>query len=193
MLAYSSLLYKQCVAAIDQECENRVCRCEQNRLSFVWFFDICRLQFGIVREVCCCLVQFGDLLSLGTLQLLDLLCGSLFCLCLIRIWYLYLWTFGSLVLYLWGRVIWVYLGFGFVRVLLPQFVLSQICYSEICSSSPMDVGLGMAMGRVWIGYTHTLPEMFTHGYPDTNTHYYPYPILTRIYYPWISIPYSKPI
>ena len=46
---------------------------EKKRLSFVWFFDICGLQFGIVREVCCCLVlQFGDLLSLGTLQLLDL-------------------------------------------------------------------------------------------------------------------------
>ena len=51
----------------------------------------------------------------------------------------------------------------------------------------------MAMGRVWIGYTHTLPEMFAHGYPDTDTHYYPYPILIRIYYPWISIPYLKPI
>ena len=100
MLAYSSLLYKQCVAAIDQECENRVCGCEKKRLSFVWFFDICRLQFGIVKEVCCCLVlQFGDLLSLGTLQLLDLLCGSLFSLCLVRIWYLVfvfvnLWFFG---------------------------------------------------------------------------------------------------
>ena len=50
-----------------------MCGCEKKMLSFVWFFDICGLQFGIVREVCCCLVlQFGDLLSLGTLQLLDL-------------------------------------------------------------------------------------------------------------------------
>ena len=55
----------------------------------VWIFEICSLQFGIVREVCCHLVlQFGDLLSLGVLQLLDLICGSLFALCAIRIWYL---------------------------------------------------------------------------------------------------------
>ena len=48
---------------------------------FVWLFDICGLQFGIVREVCCRLVlilRFDDLLSLGVLQLLDLLYGSLF-------------------------------------------------------------------------------------------------------------------
>ena len=59
----------------------------------VWFFDICGLQFGIVREVCYRLVlvlQFGGLLSLGALQLLDLLCGSLFSLCAIGIWYSYL-------------------------------------------------------------------------------------------------------
>ena len=34
-----------------------------------------------MREVCCSLVlvlRFGDLLSLGVLQLLDLICGSLF-------------------------------------------------------------------------------------------------------------------
>ena len=66
-----------------------MCGCEKKRLSFVWFFDICGLQFEIVREVCSCLVlQFGDLLSLGTLQLLELLSGSLFGLCGIRIWYL---------------------------------------------------------------------------------------------------------
>ena len=29
--------------------------------------------------------------------------------------------------------------------------------------------LGMAMDRVWIGYTHTRPENFTHGYPIINT------------------------
>ena len=67
-----------------------MCGCEKKRLSFVWFFDICGLQFGIVREVCCRLVlvsRFGDLLSLGALQLLDLLCGSLFGLYAIRIWF----------------------------------------------------------------------------------------------------------
>ena len=111
---------------------------------FVWLFDICGLQFGIVREVCCHLVlvlRFGDLLSLGALQLLDLICGSLFDLCAILIWYL------------WPLVrIWFF-GFVFVResslgvfriwvcgVPLHQFVLSQICYGEICSSSPVDVG-----------------------------------------------------
>ena len=70
----------------------------------VWFFDICGLQFGIVREVCYRLVlvlQFDDLLSLSVLQLLDLICGSLFGLCTIGIWYSYLvfvnlWFFGFL-------------------------------------------------------------------------------------------------
>ena len=107
---------------------------------FVWLFDICELQFRIVREVCYCLVLvlwLGDLLSLGALQLLDLVCGSLFSLCAIGIWYLYLvfvnlwficlcvclfsdFVFGYLVLYLWERAIWMYLGFRFVRVLLHQ-------------------------------------------------------------------------
>ena len=83
MLVNLSLLYKQSAAA------KKKCGCEKKRLSFVQFFDICGLQFEIVREVCCCLVlQFGDLLSLGTLQLLDLICGSLFGLCAIGIWYL---------------------------------------------------------------------------------------------------------
>ena len=66
-----------------------------------------------MREVCYRLVlvlRFGDLLSLGVLQLLDLIYGSLFGLCAIRIWYLIfvgiceplvLWyVFGSLILYL---------------------------------------------------------------------------------------------
>ena len=67
-----------------------------------------------MREVCYRLVlvlQFDDLLSLGALQLLDLLCGSIFGLCAIGICYLVfvfgicehlvLWfVFGSLVLYL---------------------------------------------------------------------------------------------
>ena len=138
-----------------REKEKRVCVCVWEKGSlFVWLFDICGLQFGIVREVCYCLVlvlRFGDLLSLGALQLLDLLCDSLFGLYAIHIWYLVfvfgiceplvLWfVFGSLVLYLWERAIWVYLGFGFVRVPLHQFVLFQICYSEICSSSSVDVG-----------------------------------------------------
>ena len=57
-----------------------------------------------MREVCCHLVLvlwFGDLLSLGALQLLNLICGSLFGLCTIGIWYSYLvfvdlWFFGFL-------------------------------------------------------------------------------------------------
>ena len=55
------------------------------------FYDICVLQFEIVREVCYCLVlvlQFGYLLFLYVLQLLDLICDSLFGLSTIRIWYL---------------------------------------------------------------------------------------------------------
>ena len=65
--------------------------CDKKGLSFVWFFDICGLQFGIMREVCYRLVLvlwFGDLLSLGALQLLDLICNSLFGLCTIYILYL---------------------------------------------------------------------------------------------------------
>ena len=67
-----------------------------------------------MREVCYHLVlvlRFGDLLSIGALQLLVLICGSLFGLCTIRIWYLVFvfgiceplvlgFVFGSLVLYL---------------------------------------------------------------------------------------------
>ena len=120
---------------------------------FVWLFDIHGLQFEIVRKACYHLVlvlRFGDLLSLGVLQLLVLICGSLFGLCAIRIWYLVFvfgiceplvlgFVFGSLVLYLWKRAIWVYLGFGFLRVPLHQFVLSQICYSEICLLSPVNI------------------------------------------------------
>ena len=47
-------------------------------------------------------LQLGDLLSLGVLKLLDLIYGSLFGLCAIRIWYLVL-VFGIyelMVLYL---------------------------------------------------------------------------------------------
>ena len=65
-----------------------------------------------MREVCYRLVlvlRFGDLLSLGALQLLDLICGSLFGLCAVHIWHLVfifgiceplaLWfVFGSLIL-----------------------------------------------------------------------------------------------
>ena len=74
------------------------CCVRKRGFILVWLFDICGLQFGIVREVCCYLVlvlQFGDLLSLCVLQLLDLICGSLFWFVHnshlvfgIRIWYL---------------------------------------------------------------------------------------------------------
>ena len=91
---------------------------------FVWFFDICGLQFGMVREVYYCLVlvlRFGDLLSLGALQLLDLICGSLFGLCAIRIWYL--WTFGFFIR------IWF---FGFVFVNLWFFDSYLVLWFCIC-------------------------------------------------------------
>ena len=112
-----------------------MCGCEKKRLSFVSFFDICGLQFGIVREICYRLVlvlRFGDLLSLGALQLLDLFCGSLFGLCVIRIWF-----FGFVFVresYLGVFEIWV------CESTSTLILLSQICYSEICLSSPVDVG-----------------------------------------------------
>ena len=127
--------------------------CEKRGSLLVWFFDICGLQFGIMREVCCRLVSvlwFEDLLFLGVLQLLDLICSSLFGLCTIGIWYLVfvfsICAFGSLVRIWFFDFVFVrgsYLGVfvrGFVRVPLHQFVLSQIWYSETCSSSPVDVG-----------------------------------------------------
>ena len=49
-----------------------------------------------MRKVCCHLVlvlRFGDLFSLDLLQLLDLICGSLFGLYAIHIWYL-VYAFG---------------------------------------------------------------------------------------------------
>ena len=65
-----------------------VCVREREKGSlFFLFFDICGLQFGIMREVCCHLVlvlRLGDFLSLGVLQLLDLICVQ-FAFC---IWYL---------------------------------------------------------------------------------------------------------
>ena len=86
MLANSSLLYKYSAATA-----NRESGYEKKRLSFVWFFDICGLQFGILKEVCYHLVlvsRFGDLLSLDALQLLDLICGYLFGLSIVGFWYL---------------------------------------------------------------------------------------------------------
>ena len=107
MLANSSLLYKHSIAT------ELIGGCEKKRLSLVWFFDICGLQFEMVREVCCDLVWFWfynlmicALLSFGMLQLLDLICDSLFDLCVICFWYL--WSFRSLV------CIWFF-GFVFVR------------------------------------------------------------------------------
>ena len=82
MLTDSSLLYKYSAIVANLECMRK-----RGFLLF-WFFEICGLQFGIVKEVCCRLVlQFGDFLSLGVLQLLDLICGSLFGFCTICIWY----------------------------------------------------------------------------------------------------------
>ena len=122
--------------------------CVRKRDSlFVWLFDICGLQFGIMREVCCHLVLilwFGDLFSLDLLQFLDLICGSLFGLYAIHIWYL-VYVFGICKL----LVIWFCIYekelFGCIWDLglwvpLHQFVWSQIWYSENCSSLSIDVG-----------------------------------------------------
>ena len=49
--------------------------------------------------------------------------------------------------------------------------------------------VGIAMGRIWIGYIHTLPKIFTHKYPipiSINIH-------IQTYYPQIFILYPKPI
>ena len=100
---------------------------KKKRVSFVWFIDIYELQFGIVREVCCCLVlQFGDLLSIGTLQLLDLFCGSLFGSCTIRIWYL------------------VFVV-GICKPLVLRFVFVRECYLDVfeiwvCESASISRG-----------------------------------------------------
>ena len=87
MLADSSLLYKHSVIMA----KLRVC--EKRCFLLVWLFDICGLQFGIMREVCCCLVlQFGDSLSLDTVQLWNCFVAlSLICVQFaLGIWYLYL-------------------------------------------------------------------------------------------------------
>ena len=46
-----------------REKEKRVCVCEREKGSlFIWFFNICGLQFGIVREVCyrlCRVTNYG--------------------------------------------------------------------------------------------------------------------------------------
>ena len=65
---------------------------------------------------------FGDLLSLGALQLLDLICGSLFGLCTIGIWYL-VFVFGickPLV------CIWFF-GFVFVREIYLGVFENWVC------------------------------------------------------------------
>ena len=72
---------------------------------FVWLFDICELQFGIVREVCYRLVLVSDLVICSLLVhcnfwisfvALSLVCAQL----VFGIWYSYLvfmnlWFFGS--------------------------------------------------------------------------------------------------
>ena len=80
-----------------------VCVCERKRFSLRLVFDICGLQFGIVREVCYHLVLvlwFVDLLSLDALQLLNLLCDSLWFVCNSYLVFVNLWFLG-LYLVLW--------------------------------------------------------------------------------------------
>ena len=50
---------------------------------------------------------------------------------------------------------------------------------------------GHGQGMDWV-YPYPTRKV-CHGYPNINTHQYLYPNLTQIYYPWISVPYPKPI
>ena len=137
MLADSSFLYKH--NAIMANSERGV---RKKGSLFIWLFDICGLQFGIVREaflplgfgsgiwwfaLSWCVVTFGFDLWL-----------SLWFVCNSYLVFVNLWFFGLyLVLYLWKRAILVYLGFGFVRVSLHQFVLSQIWFVNVCLFRPL--------------------------------------------------------
>ena len=140
MLADSSLLYKHSAIMANSVSENKrlslglvlwylwvaIWNCERGFFA-AWFwlcsFVICSLL------VCCNFWIWFVALSLVFAQFVFGIRYS-------YLVFVNLWFFG---LYLWERVIWVYLGFGFVRGPQHQFVLSQICYSEICSSLSVDV------------------------------------------------------
>ena len=116
----------------------------------VCFFDICGLQFEIVREVCCRLVLvlwFGDLLSLGAfatfgfdLWLFLWFVRNSYLVFSIHIWNL--WIFSSLVLYLWimrESYLGVFEIWNCESTSTPICII-QIWYNEICPSLPVDVG-----------------------------------------------------
>ena len=140
-----NILYKQCVAAIEER-ENRVWVWEKEALFclvlwylwiVIWNSERCLLLLISVVwwfALSWYVATFGFTLwlSLWFVRNSHLVFGI--CEPLV-LWF----VFGSLVLYLWERAIWVYLGFRFVRLLLHQFVLCQICYSKICSSSTVNV------------------------------------------------------
>ena len=107
--------------------EKKIRECEEKRLPLVWFFDICGLQFGIVREVLL-LLGFGCAVWWFALSWYVATFGFALwpSLWFVRNSYLVFVNLWFFVLYLSERDIWVYLIFGFVRVHLHQFVLSQI-------------------------------------------------------------------
>jgi len=57
---------------------------------------------------------------------------------------------------------WIFSMTGYVCAVFMNVNLSMC-------KQPVFKHVGMAMGRVWIGYTHIRPEKFTRGYPIINT------------------------
>ena len=152
LLADSSLLYKHSATTENwRERDERVW--EKEALSWFGYLIFVGCNLELWERFCYHLVlvlRFGDLLSLGALQLLHLICDSLW---FMRNWYLvfgiriwYLWTFGSLIRIWFFDFVFVresYLGVFEIWVCESTstlILLSQICYSEICLSSPVDVG-----------------------------------------------------
>ena len=89
--------------------------CVRKGSLFIWLFDICGLQFEIVREICYHLVlvlRFGDLLSLGALQLLDFFC-------LVHIWFFGLYVGKN---YLGVFDIWVCVSVSTPICIIPNFL-----------------------------------------------------------------------
>ena len=129
-----------------REKERRVCVRKSLSLRLViWYLwvAIWNSERGLCRLVL--VLWFGDLFSLGALKLLDLICGSLFGLCAIRIWYSYLvfvnlWFFGSYLNFwfcickrelfgcIWDLGLWECL---YTNLYYPKFVIMKFFYRRL--------------------------------------------------------------